>query len=335
MPRMLTLIVLPLLAAASLTAAGSVDPDSFLRTAPYELITDVSRDAWCEEGDEASALAEAADLRGAHFSFSLDCLFKAPKVPEDLAASIPVLEHVPPAQDGTEFLFAQVALPAKYNAEYTYAPSVLASWIEVGGDERIDLATAPAVQNFYVLSVPLDEPAVLWVDDSGRTQGIDLRTGEQVDPVAAYYNGLGLRTVDLGGFDTEKVNIFNGSASGWIRCETKFAKASRFVWRDDVGWAADGTVFLEVKTNWCSETDNFTWELDQERAFTVDGEAPLSWTATESNEHWDSLVLVFAVPADAAETTIDFSPVGTIELKETGEEVVSNRLPNFAWRAAF
>lgn len=334
MARMLTLAALPLPVAASLTAAGSADPDSFLRTAPYELVVGNASELWCEEGDAASDLAEPADLRGAHFALSLDCLFKAHKVPEDLAASIPALEHVPPAQDGVEFLFFQAARPAEYNAEFANEPSALASWIQVGG-ERIDLLAAPAGHNYYVVSVPVDEPAVLWVDDSGRAQGVDLRTGEQVDPVTAYYNGLALRSFDFGGYDTEEVDIFNGRVSGWIRCKTKVTEASRIVWREDLGWAPEGTVFVEVRTNWCSETDHFTWELDKDKAFTIDGEAPQSWTATDIGDGWDQLAMVFAVLEDTPEVTIDFSPVGTIEHKETGGELISDRLPNFAWEADF
>jgi hypothetical protein len=336
MPRILSLVALPLLAAASLTAAGSVESGSFLRTEHYALIVGNARDAWCEEGDAASVLAEPADLRGAHFSFSLECLFKAPKVPEDLSASIPELEHLPPAQDGAEFLFAQVSLPADENAEYTYDPSALTSWIEIGW-ERINLSTTPAVQQFYVVSAPIDEPAVLWTEDSGRAQGIDLRTGEQVEPVSAYYNGLALRSFDFGGFDTEEVDLRNGRYSGWIRCKTEQAEATRAVWMEDRGWAEEGTVFLEVRTNWCAKSENFTWDLDRTKAFTIDGEGPVSWTATESEagEGWNRLRLLFVIPADSNEATVDFSPVGTIEIRENGVEMYATKLPNFAWEMAF
>lgn len=336
MPRILTLAALPLLVAASLTAAADADPDSFLRTAPYELITGSSRDAWCEEGDAASTLAEPADLRGAHFSFSLACLFEAPKVPQNLAASLDPLTHVPPAQDGSEFIFAQVDLPAEYNSEYTGDPSVLASWIEIG-EERFNLKAEPRVNHYFVVSAPRDEPVVLWVADSGRAQGIDLRTGGQVDPVTAYYNGLALRSFDFGGYDTEEVDVLNERRSGWIRCRTESAEATRAVWLEDRGWAEEGTVFLEVRTNWCAESDNFSWELDQAKAFTIDGVGPVSWESTdwESDEGWVALVMVFVIAADTPNATIDFSPVGTVKLKETGEELASRNLPNFAWEADF
>jgi len=337
MPRIPSLLALPLLAAASLTAAGSAETDSFLRTEPHELIAGNAGDPWCEEGDAASTLAEPADLRGAHFAFSLECLFKAPKVPEDLAASIPVLEQVPAAQNGAEFLFVQVALSGEYSPEYTTEPSELTSWIE-SGKERIPIVAAPRSNDFYVVSVPRGDRAVLWVSDSHRHQGIDLRTGEQVDPVTAYYNGLALRSFDFGGYDTEEVDLRNGRYSGWIRCKTEYAEATtRAVWHQQQGWADEGMVFLEVRTNWCAQTESFTWELDQTKAFTIDGGGPVSWTATdaESTEGWDTLSLLFVIPADTVEATIDFSPVGTIEIRENGVELFTTKLPNFAWEAAF
>ncbi|MEU5155910.1 hypothetical protein [Glycomyces sp. NPDC021274] len=335
MPRILALAALPLLAAASLTAAGSADADSFLRTEPYELIVGSGGDPWCEEGGAAGDLAAPADLRGAHFSFSLDCLFSAPKVPADLAASIPALEHVPPAQDGSEFLFVQLALSSEYSPEHTTEPSLLASWIEVG-EERISLAAAPRSSDHYVVSAPRDARAVLWVSDADRAQGIDLRTGAQVEPVAAYYNGLALRSYNLGGFeDDDPFRIVNERRSGTATCSTEYAEGTRALWLEDRGWAPEGTVFIEVRTRWCSRYNDITWELDRERAFTIDGEAPMSWTATERNAYWDDLVLVFTIPADVREATIDFSPVGDIRFKETGEELFTDDLPNFAWKLAF
>lgn len=334
MPRVLTLAALPLLAAASLVTAGSADSDSFLRTEPYELIVGSGGERWCEEGDAASELAAPADLRGAHFSFSLDCLFSAPTAPPDLAASVPGLEHVPSAQEGSEFLFVQLALSGEYSPEYATEPSLLASWIEAG-EERIQLMAAPRSDNHYVVSVPRGDRAVLWMSDSNQHQGIDLRTGAQVDPVTAYYNGLALRSFEFGGFDTEKVTFRNSRVSGWIQCDTEYAQANRAVWLEDRGLAAEGTVFLVLRTEWCSRLDHFTWELDEEEAFTIEGVPPVSWTATETNEHWDHLTMVFTIPEDATEVTIDFSPEGTVEHKETGEKLFSERLPNFAWKAAF
>ncbi|MEV3935978.1 hypothetical protein AB0K52_08395 [Glycomyces sp. NPDC049804] len=324
-----------MLAAALLGTAGGADPGSFLRTAPYELIVGKGGGEWCVEGDAASTLAEPADLRGPHFSFSLACLFKAPAIPDSLAASLPALARVPPAEDGVEFLFTQVALPAEYDSEHKKDPAALTSWIQVG-ERRVDLLTAPGIENHYVLSVPVDEPAVLWVEDSGRAQGVDLRSGAQVEPVTAYYNGLALRWFELDGYDTGEVDFRNSRRAGWIRCRTGYAEANRAVWTEERGWAESGTVFLEVSTNWCSETELFTWELDMSQAFTVDGEAPVSWTATDTDdEYWDRLTMVFAIPEDAAEATVHFSPVGTVGHKASGDELTGTRLPNFAWKMDF
>ncbi|MCD0443318.1 hypothetical protein LO763_06720 [Glycomyces sp. A-F 0318] len=334
MPRTAPFAALPLLAAVALGAAGSADADSFARTAPYELLTDVEPDPWCDDGEDAYVLDTAADLRGPHFSLSLRCLFQDDAIPRDLAASDPGLEHVVPVEDGAEFLIAQVARQADYTSEHGTDADRTTAWIQAGG-ERFDLAGVPAAGRYLVLSVPVGEDAVLWVEDTGRAQGLDLRTGEQVDPVGAYYSDLLLGTIEIDGYDTGKVEVYNSRGSGHVRCPQDSVWAHRFVWREDLGWAEPGTVFLELRFGWCARSDAFTWELDRESAVTVDRDAPLSWTATELEGGWDHLALVFAVPEDADAITVDFTPYGDIEHVEAGPVAFSEELPSFTWTAEF
>lgn len=335
MPRIIALAALPLFAAASLTTAGSVGPDAFLRTEPYELVTGVDRDAWCDHGDDASVLYDPADLRGAHFALSLTCMYEVPAIPPEIAALIADLEHTPPASEGAEFLIAQASKRAAFQPEHSSLDHHLEAWIQVG-DERVALDSAPIDGSYLVLSVPVDEQAVLWVADDGRAQGLDLRTGAQVDRIEAYYDQISLSTVDLPGFDTENIDVYNSRVSGHVGCLTTFGEASRAVWRDDLGWAAEGTVFIEVRSRWCTRFDEVTWELDQEKAVTIDGEAPLSWIATVADDtQWDEITTVFAVPEDTVDITIDFTPYGDLDTEKYGELHLVDRLPSFEWVAKF
>ncbi|SDE24445.1 hypothetical protein [Glycomyces harbinensis] len=334
MPRIASFAAVPVLVAVALGAAGGADTDSFARTAPFALITGVEHDPWCDEGDDAYVLDSPADLRGPHFSLSLGCLFRGDAVPLDLAAAGSDLEHVVPVEDGSEFLIAQVASMAEYEPELEADAMAVTAWIQAGG-ERIDLNGIPAEGRSFVLSVPVGEDAVLWVDDSGRAQGLDLRTGAQVEPIGSYYNGLRLSEVAIGGYNTGEIDVYNSRASGYVRCADGSGTAHRSVWREDLGWAAEGTVFLEVRFKWCSELESSTWELDRERAVTVDRNTPLSWTATELEGGWDHFAIVFAVPADADEITVDFTPYGEVENDESGTLAFAGDLPHFAWVAEF
>jgi hypothetical protein len=333
-PRIAPFAALPLLAALALGAAGGADAGSFARTAPFELISGVERDSWCAVGDDAYVLDASADLRGPHFSFSLRCLFQDDAIPRKLAAVGSDLEHVVPAEDGSEFLIAQIAHKAEYEPEHRTEAVRTSGWIQAG-NERIDLDGIPTAGRYFVLSVPVGEDAVLWVDDAGRAQGIDLRTGAQVDPVGAYYNGLRSRAVEIGGYNTGRIDTYSGRSTGYVRCANGSGTARRQVWREDLGWAAEGTVFLEVRFNWCSEFEFSTWELDRERAVMVDRDTPLSWTATELEGGWDELAIVFAVPADADEITVDFTPYGDLESNEFGPLMLAEELPHFTWVAEF
>jgi hypothetical protein len=240
-------------------------------------------------------------------------------MPRELAAAIPDLEHVPPARSGTEFLLVQVALQADYLPEYETATAFLDSWIQVG-PERIALRSVPASWVYFVLSAPVDQPAVLWVEDDGRAQGLDLRTGEQVEPLAPYYQKIGFWVLEGEELKYEKVRF--GTQRRWwnMTCTSGGADVTRSLWRPDRGWAPEGTVFLAVDFWWCGDGtyDETTWTLDTDKVLEVGIGAeylrPVDWTKSAYGGTGGGALhtAVFEVPADRGEFKIVFAPYGEV-----------------------
>lgn len=313
------LLALPLLVAAALTVAGGDEQDSFLRTDLYELVLGADPDRWCGPGDDAYVGDEPADLIGAHFALSLSCLFREQSVPEHLAGEVPELEHLPAAEDGAEFLIVRIAHQAKYWPELEDSLYGTRSWIMVG-ERRIDVGEVPAAGKFLVLCVPIGAEAVLWVEDSGRAQGLDLRTGSRVDPIAGYYDGPIFRSFPGEEFTYEKVR-FGTSRYWWdMSCTTDSSYVRRTMWTEELGWAPEGTAFLSVRFWWCGDGtfDETTWALDHGEALEVMiGTEPaeqVAWNEDPSTEEWGGAMhtVVFSVPVDQGEFKVLFTPIGQV-----------------------
>jgi len=341
MPRILSLVALPLLAAASLTAAGSVEPGSFLRTETYELVTGADPDRWCGPGEDPYVGDDWADLRGAHFALSLSCLFHAPSIPDRLAAEAPELQYLPAAAPGDEFLIVQVAHQAQYFPEVE--ASTTESWI-MADTKRVYLGEPPAAGAFLALTVPAGAETILWVEDAGRAQGLDLRTGARIDPIAGYYTGPVFMTDRSENFDYEGVRFSN--ANGWwkMECHNDGARVSRTMWTDELGWAPEGSVYLLGWFWWCGEGtfDDTVWELDKDEAFEVmigtESVERLQWNETPTTAEWGGATheLVFEVPVDQHEFKLLFTPTGEVTELANGEvfEMTSRPAPT-VWTVNF
>lgn len=315
-------LIVPLLAALALTAVGSVASDSFLRTEALTLVTGADPEPWCDDA-APDDLADAV-LRGAHFSFGLSCRFERAAIPEPQAALSEDLAHMPPAEPGVAFLFAQFASRAAYPPDLRYDAARLTSWIEVGS-ERLDLDSAPEADDFLILSAPDEAPVVLWVEDAGRAQGLDLRTGERVEPVAAYYEDLEFWTVTVDGYDYVDLLYRNGPGGGWLMCcSYSWAELTRSAWTESLGWAPEGEVFLTVRFDWCgADYNEVEWRLDTDTALIVfSGSAivaPAEWTVETDEFGAEVHQAVYAVPADTEGFAVMFLPLGEAVEKETGE----------------
>lgn len=313
--------------AASLLAASACSALPFTdETEAYELVTGDTESSWCAPEDDSRRLESGADLRGPHFALSLMCSYTGTAIPDPIAADVAALGELPEPESDTEFVLAQFALADTYDPEAETEQGDVAAWIEAG-ERELELEALPVPGGYVAVAVPVGEAAVLWVEDDGRAQGLDLRTGAQVDPVAAYYNGLSTEPVVVDEFAYEDVTILNGTDAYRLACGSDTLQGHRAVWREDRGWAAEGTVHLEVSFSWCGYEDpGIAWHLD-EAALTVetgdDVAEALSWEAIDLGEEFDGdtrHVAVFAIPEDAAAATLVFTPVGDLENLDGGDD---------------
>ncbi|MEU5870491.1 hypothetical protein AB0A73_02910 [Glycomyces sp. NPDC047369] len=302
------------------------------RTEPFEFFHGSGSPLWCADGDDAWVGDEGMHLLGPHFAVTVQCRFSGEELPAAVAAWSSGLTEMPKAENGSEFVVNQVAAEP-YEPEFGYAPT--SAWVAVG-DREFELAQVPQLGDWVVLSAPVDQDAVLWVEDDGRAQGVDMRTGERVDPVFAYYNGL-KADAELAAYAYEGIEIADGAGTGWVSCGASGAVAHRRIWREGPGWAAEGHVYLVVELSWCKDLDSFAWNLDRERSVVIaSGEAAetVEWTETEA-ENGVVVSAVFEIPDYDAEVSIDFTPVGEVVDHEGGRWEFREELATTHWTATF
>ncbi|MQM24777.1 hypothetical protein [Glycomyces albidus] len=261
----------------------------------------------------------------------------------DQASLSAELGALAPAAPGSEFLFVQFATQADYLADFSHDGLAATAWIEVG-TERIELSEPPDNADFLVASVPVGEPAVLWVDDMGRAQGLDLRTGERIDPVAAYYGELGFWTDELEGFEYLDVRFVGDGGWWWTAgCHDRIVELTRSAWTADRGWAPEGSVYLSFQFRWCDASyQDVIWTLDTDRALLLEtaGEyrVPDGW-ATEpyvGTPGSTTYTAVFEVPADVADFHLVFVPAGELVEKDSGEVFLQETMPAITeWAVSF
>ncbi|MDA1360448.1 hypothetical protein O1R50_12490 [Glycomyces luteolus] len=312
------------MAAVALTATGCSSIPFLDRTEAHELITGATDTAWCANGDGSWFLGNDADIAGPHFGLSILCHFEGTEMPEDAADHATALADLPKLADGTEVLINQIALGPDYAAEFEDDPSKVTAWID-SGDERFDLDAIPAPGDFLALTVPTGDDAVLWIEDDGRAQGLNLRTGEQVEPIMAYYNGLSTDVVQGDSFSAE-VTVLNDEKAWDLSCHSDFLEADRSVWREDLGWAAEESVFLQVTFNWCTYEDNLVWHLDPEASLAAKPGSeplpPLSMSAEELPDTGGTLryTALFSIPENSEAFPMVLTPVGDLENIAEGDD---------------
>ncbi len=293
------------------SACGFVPIPGMERTESYEFFFGGDSDAWCQSGDESWTGDEGIHVLGPHFSTTVECRFVSEELPSEVAARSSALADMPKAEDGSEFVINQVSRD-QMQTQYGYAPT--RAWVTIG-DREFELDEAPEAGDWVVLTAPADEAAVLWVEDDGRAQGVDMRTGERVDPVFAFYNGVATTTDGFPGYKYDKVEFDHGSEYTWLACESDGGGAWRNVWDEELGWASEGHVFLTVGLGWCRDFDEFTWNLDRQRSIALtSGEAaePVAWNETGLDGMGIEVTAVFEIPDYDAEVTIAFTPVGEV-----------------------
>ncbi|MFC4334562.1 Hsp70 family protein [Salininema proteolyticum] len=254
-------------------------------------------------------------LRGPHFSLDVTCAVSTTDtgLVEDLFGSAPGLGA------DEEFILVRFG-DSPEDAE--------ASSVVTIGSKTWRLEGLPEPGTVYAAVAGPDDEAVATVEDSGREQGIDLRTGELIDPVLAYYSGeLGERET---AFTTE---IDYASAGGrWFITGTNITDleftVTRNVYSEEEGWLADSglaavTVAFEQYHDVVEHGYRFVFEPTTDVAIKGSGEtwAPEAVEFSDRDHTEDdgdevvrrAYTVQFLIPGDLAKFQLVYDPPSTLE----------------------
>ncbi len=316
--------------APSATACGYLSIGE--KTESYEFFHDNDPEPWCAEGESGYVLSEDSILEGPHFSVGIQCRYIGETLPHEVAERVPSIADLTRVEEGSEFLANNLTSHPDSDI-FDFIGWPVRSWVQIG-DREFDLDAPPLRGDWIVVTAPTDVPAVLWVEDDGRAQGLDLRTGERVDPVFAYYNGLADWSDILGGFKYE--SYFADEPDDGLSCQYDQVNASRSPWLEGVGWAPEGSVFLSVYTLWCNQIGEYSWNLDPASITLASGEATESETWIEvSYDGGVEIEAVFVIPDIDSEVTIAFEPITEAIGPEGREMEFQDEFPATEWVASF
>jgi hypothetical protein len=223
-----------------------------------------------------------------------------------------------------------------------------------GGPERVELiagkTTRPSptdlsiIEGALVVSVPVGERAALRVTDEGRTQTLDLRTGErEKDAVPGYYPiRRGEFSETPGDGDHFMVRVSGRGASG-IPAGKRFVglhlgelEATLQPWVEGRGWAPSGKLWLVADFGLTASpvpgvNETILWNL-KPAGFRLSGPNGATIAADGEPVLTDALSsgagrLTAAVPESLKSTTLTFTPVGTAK-SDLGNVAWSPYQPN-------
>lgn len=327
--------LVPLIALAlSGTACGYIPIGE--KTESYEIYHDNDAEPWCAEGESGYVLKQDSILQGPHFSVGIQCRYTGETLPHEVAERASTIALLPRAEKGSEFIANHLTTDPESDV-LDIAGWEVRSWVQIG-DREFDLDAPPQRGDWIVVTAPTDVPAVLWVEDDGRAQGLDLRTGERIEPVFSYYTNLAAYSDLFSGFSYEEVHIDNGDEWSWLSCQYDGGNAWRSPWTEELGWAPEGSVYLGVFTYWCRDYDEFTWNLDQQRSITLasgEAHAPIAWYEREVEGYGIEVQAFFLIPDIDSEVTIEFEPVGEIVDGEGDQWQIREPLQAAEWVASF
>jgi hypothetical protein len=98
-----------------------------------------------------------------------------------------------------------------------------------------------------VISVPVGHPAILQVTDDGRTQSMDLRTGQRGDDaIAGYYHPHDL-IIKSAKYDAKgRASFLGAGLDVGVQLSLEQLRGSVQPWIPGRGWAPDGKAWLEL-----------------------------------------------------------------------------------------
>ncbi|MEU6248858.1 Hsp70 family protein [Glycomyces sp. NPDC047010] len=286
----------------------------------------------CPE-DAAELVPAAGVLRGPHFTVETVCLaFLEP----DQTALIEALPgDVPGLEDDERLALAYfpndgTALALPEGTAYDVAATL------VLGGATWELDDLPAPGTVYAAAVGADDPLTLAVTDADRTQVLDLRTAAIADPVTAYYSGEFAQREFMVGWDLSFEST-DGEWTGTATDDDIAVTAVRAAFDEEEGWLCESDLAV-VTFTWAQMIEDL--ETGVEIPFDAsehlrvnarnEDHAPVSVqtsdeeVAAQGDDHRGiarTFTAVFAVPGDAVEMTVAYTPPDSYHYTGEGEDV--------------
>ncbi|GAB3230210.1 hypothetical protein GCM10027447_24380 [Glycomyces halotolerans] len=327
-------VLLALAAATALTAAACGQPPTgtLSTRAGYTIEgTDIPVSV-CPEGDDSRLTEEEGALVGAHFALQVDCVASFTEIPEGFQLDYLFGEddRLFPPEAGHEFTMVQFSPEPSREAPFTAGSDTeLVATLAIGDQEWTFDGDVPAPGSVYFAVSEQDAPVTLEIDDTGRTQSLDLRERTREGAIEALYHGS-RQTITT---DTVENSVDAYLSSGGYEYSldqwtyvTSFV-VDRSVYNEDDGWVAEpDRARLTIDFVWFRESKELQliWDIDPKSVLKVsgpDGELePLE--VSHEDEAWDDdqvgryFTLTYDVPADALQFDLDFHPAGKIEWTE-------------------
>jgi len=256
--------------------------------------------------------ARRAELLGPDFVFQFDWQTVVQEITGDLALVWQLPSELK-ASPGNEFIVLHV--PAKRDAPPVTSdpPTPYKAELDIGGAVRtLQGGTTP--DSIVVVSVPIGAPANLRVTASGRTQSLDLRTGQRgPDAVQLFYT----RPSWSGTTELESLLAVNRQPCCAAIGFGKF-DVSLVPYAPGQGWAAPGRAWLRATASLqlldLHPGDDATVSLDAAKSFTITVAGKpvpaLPRTLGAAANRPANIELLFPVPETLQSTTLTFKAVG-------------------------
>ncbi|WP_100445965.1 hypothetical protein [Glycomyces xiaoerkulensis] len=334
--RRSALLALGAAAALTVAACGEAPTGALNTRAGYTADGAEVPVSICPEG-ESHLTDEEGTLIGPHFALRVECAASFDEIPEDYQLEYLLGEGTelfpPPA--GHEFTVVQFAPEPGVEAQHPVKDDTELEGTLAIGEQTWDFdGEVPAPGSAYFAVAQEGAPITLEVNDTDRTQSMDLRERTRDGLIEAYYQGS-RRTITTDSVEnTVSAYLESGSyqysLDEWTYVVTFVV--DRSVFTEDEGWVADADrARLSIDFVWFRETQELglVWDIDPEEVLEVSGpDGALEAAEVDSyDEDWDGdqvgryYTLTYDVPAEALEFDLTFHPTGHIQWEEEGVDM--------------
>jgi hypothetical protein len=284
-----------------------------------------------------------ATLTGPHATFAFSAVATASALTAEQVRALglrdPQAEPGMRPTDGYEFLVLRTADSGGQWAGQASPPRTAVTIRS--GDRSWPLTGIVSAGHTVVLSVPKAAPTTLVLEDEGRAQTLDLRTGRRgADAIGLYYP---TRTADVDGdlgcwAQVSGVTVPSAMQGNLVSLTGSTRRAGLYPFYGKHGWARPGRAWLEVGLSPGSTLGDVVLTVNAAASFTLTvpgGKpvAPLAGTGDFKLTNTigtspDPVALVFDVPDTFRSGTITFAPRGTVNVVVNGQDKTGTLRPS-------